>query len=382
LTWTSSLGLQQSITNNVQISYPPDGKSVSSNPARLMFDGILDNYAEFDPLFDSDSGIGVGIFVNFGLEQTLSKLEIYQGNYQGNKDSAEDIEITFSDESSIIRTLANAPFAKQEIDLGGYNSSSIEISVKSIYEGLNPISTAGGFAEVRVLNNTGQNLPIWDFGIEAIFDIEAYGDMVYIATVEGLYCSSQKGVDPHRCGDIPEGTVASIETTYLEPNNVYAVLDGTGSDKGLYKSTNNGTSFSLLKQLNTSRYVFLNPSYPENIWLVPTGMAGVSKSLVSNNSGASWSSVISIADKGDKNGQLGLGLDWHGGSIMGQLVGIFPNPSNPNEAVAYAKSSLFKSVNGGKTFYENSTGFTGFSCGASRTTIGFDVNDSNRFTLF
>jgi hypothetical protein len=77
----------------------------------------------------------------------------------------------------------------------------------------------------------------------------------------------------------------------------------------------------------------------------------------------------------------GLGREWKT-RIYGELAGVAPNPQDPREAVAYGLAALWKSTDGGATFADSSTGFTGFAWNWWNHGIAFDRFDPDRFATF
>ncbi len=192
------------------------------------------------------------------------------------------------------------------------------------------------------------------------------GRTVYVASQLGLYSSSQKGANLQKLGNIPQGDVSSIAVNEQNPQIIYAVL----KDKGLYSSKNGGVFFSLLKKFD-AQTVCIHPGFSDTINLIGTH----SNMIISHDAGQSWiqNSRVIPAE--------GLNREWKT-SISGALAGIVANPENPNEAVAYAHAALWKTNDGGNTFYDSSTLFTGYAWSWWNDGIGFDAANPNRFCFF
>ena len=70
------------------------------------------------------------------------------------------------------------------------------------------------------------------------------------------------------------------------------------------------------------------------------------------------------------------------GKMSGELTGVMPDPNNPDEAVAYTHASIFKTTDGGHTFTDHSTLFTGYAWSWWNTGITFDSFNPDRIVTF
>jgi len=195
------------------------------------------------------------------------------------------------------------------------------------------------------------------------------GQTVYVASSSGLYASSAQGAGLAPLGDLPGGAVSSVQIHPDNPNIVYATL----RTQGLYRSLNGGTNFTLLRSFDAGR-VFLNPGYPEVIYL-----SGISaNTITSHDGGTNWiTNMTTVPAPG--LGRAGSG--WKG-AIAGGLTGIVPNPEDPDEAVAFSRATMWKTTNGGQTFVDSSTLFTGYAPSWGLTSIAFDPFNPDRFAFF
>jgi photosystem II stability/assembly factor-like uncharacterized protein len=191
------------------------------------------------------------------------------------------------------------------------------------------------------------------------------GRTVYVASGEGLLVSRERGANLTPLGNLPAGSVSSVAVNALDPMVLYAVLQG----KGLYRSADGGSTFLPLKE-HDALHVFLNPHHPEVVFL--SGMR--TDSLVSHDGGATWQPVRGVPAPG-------LDRDYRS-RFRGGQTGFAPNPNDPNEAVAYSQSALWKSTDGGVTFQDSSSLFSGYAWGWWAHGVGFDAADPNRFGLF
>jgi hypothetical protein len=193
--------------------------------------------------------------------------------------------------------------------------------------------------------------------------------ILYLSTSQGLFKSKDQGQHLETCGNLPAGGVSSIAVNRSNPSNVYVTLMG----KGLYKSVDSGNTFQLLRSFDAWR-VEMNPGYPQILYL--SGLS--SNTIVSHDGGSTWIT--------DMFTQPALGLERPGsswkGRIAGQLTGIAPNPFNPNEAIAYSRATLWKTVDGGRVFFDSSMMFTGYYWGWGIPGMAFDRFDPDRLFFF
>ena len=194
------------------------------------------------------------------------------------------------------------------------------------------------------------------------------GVTVYLATSLGLFVSHDRGDFFAPLGNLPAGAVSSLAVDPNTPDVVFATV----LDDGLYRSTDGGATFALVRGGDVAS-VFQNPGFSETLYLVGLG----SNTVITHDGGASW-----IEDM-ETEPELGLGREasWKS-KIAGRLTGIVPDPENHREAVAFSRATLWKTTDGGEVFEDSSTGFTGFAwswwnCGAA-----FDPRDPDRFAFF
>lgn len=188
---------------------------------------------------------------------------------------------------------------------------------------------------------------------------------LYVATNQGLFVSTDRGASLAPLGDVPAGAVSGLAVHPDTASTLYAVRRGSG----LYRSTNGGTTFSLLKSFNAAR-VFLNPSYPNVMYLV--ALSG--QSIVSSNGGSTWTSVVVTPPPG-------LGREWKT-SMNGDMAGVVPDLRDPDKAVAYFNAEVWKTEDAGLHWTDSSTLFTGYAASWGQDSIVFDRFDGNRFVLF
>jgi len=208
-------------------------------------------------------------------------------------------------------------------------------------------------------------------GHASVFAVRAHptdGRTVYVGTDRGLYASDSLGHDLHALGDLPAGQVWSIEIDPRTPSTIYVTLRGDG----LYRSTDAGASFTEIRNHNVAR-AFMNPGYPDQIYLV-----GLDKnSLVTADGGVTWRMLDSVVTFPGLARETGW-RRW----IDGNMCGIVPDPADTATAVAYARSTLFKTTDAGRVFRESATGFTGNAWSWWNHSAAFDRLDPERFAFF
>src|SRR3989344_3159054 len=207
-----------------------------------------------------------------------------------------------------------------------------------------------------------------------IYDIEcdpSNKETIYIATASGLQCSYNGGQSLSACGNLPAGTISSIEISNSNSNLIYATIYNIG----VYKTNSGVNGFSQLGSAGTNIYfIFMNPGFNNKLYVVTTS----SRSRYSSDSGLTWTTMEANKPFPGLGRTGGWKYDFYGG-----LSGIVPNPLNENEAVAFSKGSLWKTTNGGRYFNETSTLFTGYAWGKwGGSAISFDKFDENRWFAF
>jgi photosystem II stability/assembly factor-like uncharacterized protein len=193
---------------------------------------------------------------------------------------------------------------------------------------------------------------------------------VCVASTEGLFVSDSQGSNLQALGDLPAGAVSSVQINPQNPDIIYAVLHL----QGLYKSTDGGNTFSLLRSFD-SWWVFMNPGYPDTIYLVGTS----SNIITSHDGGTTWITDMQTAYRAPR---FDLETNPWRKKIAGALTGIVPNPNDKNEAVAFSRGTFWKTTDGGHTFVDSSTLFTGYAWHFWNDCIDFDRNEPDRFVTF
>ncbi|MBN1482627.1 T9SS C-terminal target domain-containing protein [candidate division KSB1 bacterium] len=191
---------------------------------------------------------------------------------------------------------------------------------------------------------------------------------VYVGTDKGFYVSQNRGENVQPASDLPAAPVSSIAIHPQHPGTLYVTI----RNDGLYHSENGGASFVKIKEHPAARVV-LNPGFPDKMYLIGLNQ----NSIYSDDAGATWTNFGSVTTFPG----LGRETGWRRW-IDGDLSGLVPNPHNKNEAVAFSRSTLFKTTDGGIGFVETATGYTGNAWSWWNGAVAFDRLDGERFAFF
>jgi hypothetical protein len=201
-----------------------------------------------------------------------------------------------------------------------------------------------------------------------VYPVPGESSNLFVATDQGLHLSTEFGANLQPVGDLPAGRVTSVAIDHRDSERVYALVEGLG----MYRSLDGGEHFTLLKAFNGYR-AFMNPGYPDVIYVV-----GSQYTIVTHDGGATWiENAVSIGHP--ETGQIDTGNRME---IDGRISGFAPNPEDPNEAVGFSKASLWKTTDGGRTYIDSSTLFTGFAWSWWNSGAAFDQFDPYRFAFF
>jgi hypothetical protein len=208
-------------------------------------------------------------------------------------------------------------------------------------------------------------------GYASIFVVRAHpvdGRTVYVGTEQGLLVSDSLGIGLHALGNLPTADVTSLEIDPGQPSRVWATVRGDG----LYRSEDAGTTFTEVRDLDVAR-VFMNPGFPRYLYLVGNDR----NSEVTHDGGGSWQPI------GAATTFPGLGREtgWRRW-IDGNMCGVVPSALDSLDAVAYSRSTIFRTADGGGLFAESATGWTGNAWSWWNGAVAFDRLDSNRIAFF
>jgi len=219
---------------------------------------------------------------------------------------------------------------------------------------------------------------------EAIYEIEVNPSdgSVYIGTEQGLFKYTQSsGLQP--LGDLPSGLVTSIEINPLNNDMVYATLQSSElAITGLYKSTDKGNTFNLLKQKKavfpTLVRAFINPGYPDTIYLMGDRDWPRSPTIITHDGGQAW-----IENMNEITTYYLPGVpytDYHKYLNAGDTGVVVPNPQDENEAVIFTNARFSKTTDGGYNWLRSNSLFTGYAVWTN-SGFAFDKFDPYRFAL-
>lgn len=201
---------------------------------------------------------------------------------------------------------------------------------------------------------------------------------LFLATETGLFKSIDSGLTfPALAGNRPAGRVRSIDINPADATDIYATVDNLG----LYRTTNAGTNWDLIKSYEARRVV-VDPSDRDHIYLMgrqkKSGVTGGPLIVTSNADqgvNATWTKAAVERVDGTMNNDPDGGWET---SIAGEMANLVPDPRNGNIASAHAFAQIYRTTDGGATFVRATTGFTG----QSARDIWFDATDGARFATF
>ncbi|MEN8192127.1 MAG: T9SS type A sorting domain-containing protein [Bacteroidota bacterium] len=194
------------------------------------------------------------------------------------------------------------------------------------------------------------------------------GKTIYVGTSSGLLKSDSLGYNLQAFGDLPSGEVSSMAVNPQNDSIIYATI----RNGSLYKSTNSGENFDMV-MWGTHSKIVMNPSYPNKMYLI-----GMNKSsFYTNNGGGIWNPFGQVTTFPG----LGRETGWRRW-IDGDLSGVVTNAQDENDFVAYSRSTIFKSTDGGASIGESATGWTGNAWSWWCDAAEFDRFDSNRIAFF
>ncbi len=229
---------------------------------------------------------------------------------------------------------------------------------------------------------------------ETIHEIEPHptsGNIVYLASSEGLFISTDSGVtfrdfpDLLNHSDITTSNplqVFSIEIDPVDPAVFWTVVGEKLAYNrllgiGLYKTIDGGSTFDRIiftdREGDSYPYrIFQSPSDPERLYLAVLG-----SHFYSSDKGQNWAKISHVGTRAP-----GLGRYENGSRIGGRWAAILPSAQDPDDIVYHGEATFWTSSDGGITPNETNSYFTGIAWGQSISSIAFDPRDPERFTFF
>ena len=211
---------------------------------------------------------------------------------------------------------------------------------------------------------------------------------VYLCTGNGLQKSTDAGVTFTHDTTFKNDTVINLLINPQNPQLMYAVVyNGNGKGRnGLYKSTNGGTSWSIMPMILKNGYnatgdcinAFMNPGFPSQIYWIASRYLGTF-SCITNDGGATWSNSIT-----NDPSVPGLSTVTRR-NVAGEWCSVSPDPTDPSKPAAATSglACMDRVMNPTSTSpicYE-STGFTGNAWTPDLAACNFHPTDPNKYIL-
>lgn len=240
-----------------------------------------------------------------------------------------------------------------------------------------PLDTFGDdILGVTVHPTVASRIFIWSSGGLFRIDDAHLGDGVTVAG-KGSYTkiSGQSG-----SGKLPAGKIYA--EPYISANGATMIV--AVERKGVYKSTDGGSSWSQLLSHPQITHCAVNPGFPEMIY-----------TYTQNGSNSYWDTATEVrgTPRASKNG----GIDWYkptyaqytppvgsGALIMmpgGVMPFISPDPSNKLVAVGMAHAQMFRTEDGGVTWRGTNNGFCGVQHDQYAAPHSFHKTDPKTYLL-
>ena len=191
---------------------------------------------------------------------------------------------------------------------------------------------------------TGEKLTVAKFG-ERLYAMRraANGDF-YVGTAKGLFRSTNEGGSWTKLASLPAGNVLEIDLKG-PTGEVWACVDG----KGLYRSTDHGASWTARKSDYDIQTFAISPHDRKRILIAggttPTRMAP----QISTDGGATWSNIVTQPFPGEPE-------EFHS-LIQGSHAYFIFHATDPNRVFAARFQHFGRSTDGGKTFVWASNNF-------------------------
>lgn len=231
----------------------------------------------------------------------------------------------------------------------------------------NTIYCAGHNGDIYKRLSKGSWELVYDYDGEMIYNFYISNDKFYLATKDnGVMISEDFGESfTKNTNDFDVANVLSIAINPIDKNNVFAVTPNY-----LYKSTNGGESFAQFKrcsQLQSS----LTDSFGQVFFGGEIGgrarlyvqLYSISYPLrYSDDFGESFNKMVIDTSEGFMSNKTGYGCE-----------PVEVNLNNPNEIISSMDGEIYKSVDGGKSFFASSSAFSGLRV----MDIAFNPDDDN-----
>jgi len=208
--------------------------------------------------------------------------------------------------------------------------------------------------------------------------IDSTNNYLYAASDNGLYRSTDQGAT---WTQKVSGSARYVEVARSNPNYVWAVVGG-----GIYQSTNTGSSFTKLTMPVTSSFKWLTIGSDPNIVyasIFDNWLGEAYKTTNGTASSPSWSLVTRWKYTSSSNVAYGWRPQW---KPAGSSIAI--DPTNSNNVYYGSSSQIFKTDNGGSTWYQIYTkpvgaywNNTGFSLMGATYAVTVDPRNGNNIYM-
>ncbi len=174
-------------------------------------------------------------------------------------------------------------------------------------------------------------------------------------------------------GGLPQGDIWGRLFQSKDGNTLIVAVSG----KGIYKSTDAGSNWSVLYTWTDVNYCYISENFPDKIFAVPTERSH-KQIRVSSDGGKTW------VEPTDDNIHYrpGYGTSNWVKKLNGQFTCIIPDPRNKNNVFIHTKSRNFRSSDGGLNWTVSDNGFNGASHTGIANEQMFDAANPNRFCYF
>ena len=201
-------------------------------------------------------------------------------------------------------------------------------------------STDGGQAWAR----SGETLTVAKFGDRLYVMRRAANGDFYFGTSKGLFRSTDEGGSWSKLASLPAGSVLEIDVRG-PAGEVWAAVDGVG----LYRSTNHGASWTARKTGYDLQTFAISPHDRNRILIAGQNVPQRMKPQYSLNGGGSWSDIDTQPFPGQPEAFQSL--------IQGSHAYFIFHATDPNLVFAARYQHFGKSTDGGKTFVWASNNF-------------------------
>lgn len=239
---------------------------------------------------------------------------------------------------------------------------------KSLFAYLdNTLYCAGHNGDIYKRLSKGSWELVYDYDGEMIYNFYISNDKFYLATKDnGVMISEDSGESfTKNTSDFDVANVLSIAINPIDKNNVFAITPNY-----IYKSSDGGNNFTQFKRCNQLHsalndalgQIFFGGEINGNVRLY-VQLYSISYPLrYSDDLGESFNKMTIDTTLGFMSNKTGYGCE-----------PVEVNPQNPNEIISSMDGEIYRSVDGGKSFFASSGSFSGLRV----MDIAFNPNDDD-----